>query len=397
VLPEYGILTGEPLTDIQARALQQSRALTLTPTAAQPGRWDVRAAQYVGVVRLADVDVWIVPKVPVDRLMYLITYARSDRGWERQLGTFAVENDLFASVAFAFAHHAEAAINGGILQGYITVEESLPGLRGRLREADQMRRRFGLAIPLEVVFDDYTTDIVENRLLRSAARQLLQLPRLAPLLARRLRRIIHHLDGVNSATAQDRSATLRFTRLNERYRPVTTLARIILDCASLHFAEGAQHGVTFVLDMNKVFEDFVTSALGEELERIDGHALAQQPSHLDHDQKIEIKPDLLWCVNQQTRCVIDVKYKSVATAESPNADVYQALAYCIAHNVRRGYLIYAAGDEQPTNYRIVNTDRCVSRVALDLGQSPDRLLAEVRRVAEEIGSETLRRFLPATS
>lgn len=57
----------------------------------------------------------------------------------------------------------------GLLQGYRVTEESSTVLRGRLREADQMRRRFGLAIPMEVRFDDYSADIAENQLLRGGA------------------------------------------------------------------------------------------------------------------------------------------------------------------------------------------------------------------------------------
>lgn len=61
-----------------------------------------------------------------------------------------------------------------MLQGYRTVEEALPLLRGRLREADQLRQR--LAVPLEVRYDDYTVDIPENRILLTAARRLLRVP-----------------------------------------------------------------------------------------------------------------------------------------------------------------------------------------------------------------------------
>lgn len=68
-------------------------------------------------------------------------------------------------------------------------DDSLMVLRGRLRDQDQLRRRFGLAVPLLVRFDDYTVDITENRVLRAAAELLLRLPGVDARVRQRLRGI----------------------------------------------------------------------------------------------------------------------------------------------------------------------------------------------------------------
>ena len=44
----------------------------------------------------------------------------------------------------------------------------MPSVRGRVRIAQQLRRRTGLPLPVEVTYDDFTPDILENRLLRAA-------------------------------------------------------------------------------------------------------------------------------------------------------------------------------------------------------------------------------------
>ncbi|MFF5114501.1 AAA family ATPase [Streptosporangium sp. NPDC000509] len=85
---------------------------------------------------------------------------------------------------------ADRALRRGVLQGYREVEEALPVLRGRIREADQIRRRYGLPLPVEVRYDDYTVDIAENRLL---------LPGLAVPTRRTLRHVIARLAGVSAA------------------------------------------------------------------------------------------------------------------------------------------------------------------------------------------------------
>ena len=74
---------------------------------------------------------------------------------------------------------AATALEQGLLQGYRHVDDTLPVVRGRIREAEQIRRRFGRLLPLEVRYDDFTVDIAENQLLLAAALRLLRLPGLS--------------------------------------------------------------------------------------------------------------------------------------------------------------------------------------------------------------------------
>jgi hypothetical protein len=62
----------------------------------------------------------------------------------------------------------QQALRRGLLMGYVEREEALPLLRGRIRHADQARTRFGLPLPLEVHYDDYTVDTEANRILKTA-------------------------------------------------------------------------------------------------------------------------------------------------------------------------------------------------------------------------------------
>jgi 5-methylcytosine-specific restriction enzyme subunit McrC len=42
------------------------------------------------------------------------------------------------------------------------------GLRGRIDMGRQLSRRCGLLLPVEVTYDDYTIDVLENQLLLGA-------------------------------------------------------------------------------------------------------------------------------------------------------------------------------------------------------------------------------------
>ncbi len=215
-LAEYGRAEGLDLDRDDALALHQTRAVRVTPSLTTAGRFDVTAAQFVGVVRSCGCELWVHPKLPVSRLLFLLGYAHDSRGWRDDEPAFQEADNLVEALVRAYLRHAERALAHGLLQGYRMVEDAQPAIRGRIREADQLRRRFGLPLPVEVRYDDYTTDIDENRLLRAAARRLLRVPGVAPDTTRRLRRLLALTRDVTDPPLMTPGPPIRRTRLNRR-------------------------------------------------------------------------------------------------------------------------------------------------------------------------------------
>jgi 5-methylcytosine-specific restriction enzyme subunit McrC len=382
VLEEYGRKVVAGLTDAQARELNLSRALTVTPVAA--AEWELKAAQYVGVVHAEGVEVRIQPKVETKRLLFMLAYSLRQEGWRDLVTTLGTDEEPVDAIAHAFVYHSEAALTQGILQGYVTVEEALPGLRGRLREGDQLRRRFGMLVPLEVRFDDFTADITENRMLVSAARRLLASRSVAGGTRRRLRRLGRKLAEVTPFSAGERIPSVRIDRRNQRYENALALARLVLESMTIEM-DGARHSATsFLFDMNRVFEDFVTKALQAGSQPGAGRFVPQRVSYLDIDDTIKLKPDLSWVDGGSTRAVADLKYKSLAVKDMPNADAYQMLAYCTALGLRSGHLVYAAGNEEEGVKRVRNRDVGIVTWTVNLDREPHELLDSIDDLGRSI-------------
>lgn len=127
-------------------ALAASYLVNATPSLL-PGHWRVAPANRVGVARVSGAELWITPKLSIQRLFFLLGFAQDGRGWRDEDLDLSEALDLLTAIADAFAREADRALQQGLIQGYRVAEESLPLLRGRLREADQMRRRFGLVLP----------------------------------------------------------------------------------------------------------------------------------------------------------------------------------------------------------------------------------------------------------
>ena len=382
---------------------KEAAELTVSEVAeiAQTGLVDVVAGSTAGEFRLvtnsrvgvASGDGWelrVRPKLAIPRLFFLIAYARDPNGWKDQSAFFEGADDLVDAIASGFAWQALNAVEGGLLRGYVEVEDRIPTIRGRLRFADQIARNATLPIPAEVAYDEYTEDILENRILKTATLLLLRLPRVPEKTRHRLLRLRSLLGYVSVI---DRPRDTRFplmTRLNQNYGHALRLAELIFQSASFDAARGEFAATAFAFDMNKVFEDFVTTALSEAFEQHGGSLRAQfDRLSLDFAERLNLRPDLTWWVDGDCRAIIDAKYKAIDEGVMRNGDAYQMLAYCTAFNLSRGYLVYARDSgQEPRVHVIRHSGHEIHVEAIDVEKPPADVLAAIAGFAARLAEAT---------
>jgi len=347
-----------------------------------PSSWRLVTDSKIGVLDRGEWGLRVVPRLAVPKLMFLLGYAADPLGWRNSVAMFDRERDLFAAIASGFAHHAYRALEPAPLRGYVSIDEQSPALRGRLRVADQMART--MPIPLEITYDDYTANIPENQMLRGAAELLLRVRRVPTAARTRLLRIRATLEDVTAATGPTDPPAI--TRLNERYGPALRLAELILSSASITTGRGEVASVAFVFDMNRVFEDFLSTALTEALTSYGGAVRLQYSAkHLDDEGKLRLIPDITWWRRGRVEAIVDAKYKRLADSRFPNADAYQMLAYCTAFDLPKGFLVYAKDAEQRSRRHRVRGGEVEIRVrAVNVERPPDDVLAQVVELAAEL-------------
>ena len=154
----------------------------------------------------------------------------------------------------------------------------------------------------------------------------------------------------------------------------------------------------FLLDMPKLFEDFVTTASREALTpTYGGRVAAQARNYFDQAGQVVLRPDIVWKIRGSAVAVIDAKYKAEKPAGYPNADLYQLLAYCTILGLRNGHLVYAKGNEDPARHVVRRSDVEISCSALDLGLTPEMLMSQMRDLARTIASAHLVAAAPSSS
>jgi len=366
-----------PVADALAAAGVVQVALT-----DRPGWWEVTPGTQIGVVSVAGLQVVIEPKIDINRLVLLMGYARRPDFWRDDRVLLDADADLPEALADAFVRLARRAVEQGLLKGYVTVDETLAVLRGRVREADQLRRRWGRSIPLEVRFDEFTVDIAENQVLLAAVEQLLRTPRVGVRHRAGLQRLRMQLADVSAPPRGGARPVWVASRLNARYVPALEVAELILDGRSFEQRVGDLVVSGYLFNMATIFEDFVTVALREAFKPLGGRSRLQYRTHLDEAEAVPVRPDFVWSDAGVPRVVVDAKYKAEKPSGFPQADLYQMLAYCTVLGLPVGHLVYAKGNEDARAHVVRRSGVRIVTHALDLDVEPAELLATMAELVD---------------
>ena len=368
---------GEPKLSLSIERLEQANTYRLKP------------GSIVGAVEAGNLSLLIQPKIDIPQLLSLACYAMAQFRPQENPFSFAEKAALPDALALSLNFMARRAFARGLLHGYHTREESLYTVRGRIRFDEQLRRRFNVPLPVAVRYNEFTADILANRLVKAAAYRLGGSGLRSHQARNGLGWIVGILDNVSLTEFQSNDVPeVEFDRLNEHYRGVVALARLILSHNAFQSRRGEVRAAGFLMDLNKVFQEFVTVALREALGLSRKTFSEQWTGSLDTGDKVRIRPDLVWREGDNPCFVGDVKYKNL-TRESdnnrvPNSDLYQLLAYVTALNLPGGMLIYAQGEAETADYTVRHCGKALKVAALDLSGDLEQTLAGVRKLAKQI-------------
>ena len=354
----------------------------------------------VGAFEVAGLSVRIEPKIAISQLLSLACYAMDRVTIQEGAFNFLGATSLPDTLAHALLFAAKKALRNGLLHGYQTREEAIQTVRGRIRIDEQVRRRFGTPIPVEVRYDEFTDDITANRLVKAAVR-LLGTMRLRSADSRKgLAHLSAALGNVAPVRFSPRNVPqIEFDRLNGHYREVVALSRLILEHNAFQMERGSVRAAGLLIDMIKLFQDFVTVALQEALgisrDRFgEAHIDTLDRPKQGERGKVRLRPDLVWRDGSRSVFVGDAKYKRVNDDHVPNADLYQLLAYVTALDLPGGILVYAKGEAEVADYEVRHSGKLLKVSALDLSGSLESVLERVHGIAEEVRAMRVAALVP---
>lgn len=343
--------TTSPLTPEDAAAIASlAPKVTVEPTD-KPGVFRIVATSWVGSVGLPSLRLAIEPKI--DRANFVRLMARGERTWLVDAENRYAPDAIVYLVCDLFAKAAERAVRTGVLHEYDERREDLGYVRGRL-DVVRLARRHGFVPPVPVVVAERTADVWANRMLVQASLALMRAG-VGAARVRRLRRILAVLGdaGVGLDAAVPRSAALVVNRLNRHYAAALELARLVLEGQGIDRHQGETRATSFLVDMERLYEDYVGDVLTRELARAGLTVRRQVWHYLDEGRRIAMRPDLVVLRAGRPVAVVDAKYKRLARGEHPdNGDVFQLATYGERLGVDLAVLVYPEAVREEYRLRI---------------------------------------------
>ena len=388
-LGEYEKSSGLSLSSVERDTLHTGLpSVTIEPVPGTEGTYHLTPGSVVGAIEIDGLSVVIEPKIGIVNLLSMACYAIGMVKFDREAFDFLEEYALPDVLALALAAQAHRAFSHGLLHGYLVEEQALLTVRGRVRFAEQVGRRLDFPIPVELRYDEFTGDILPNQLVKAAARRLAR----ARLRSHRARRNLGWVAGMLAEVSlrefpPARVPEVAFDRLNGHYRGVVALARLVLRHGAFESGRGGVRARGFLMDMNTVFQEFLTQALREELGASPRTLRSDRELEkltLDHGRRVTLEPDLTWWDGPTCTFVGDAKYKTLTSHRVPNSDLYQMLSYATALDLPGGLLVYAQGEVDDASYGVRHSGKRLDVASLNIAGTLDETLRNVRTIAKRV-------------
>lgn len=347
--------------------------------------------QYVGIVELPSGRLLeIKPKVPVQNLFYMLAIASGASPWiEQETAQLNEVSDILEPIATLFADEAEKLIVGGLHRTYQHTENNLQAIRGRINFREDLRLNQVMRHHTFCGFDELTLDIPENQAVYQTTNILNGWNFRSKKLKIQLSNLAQRLSELTPTTLTGNDVEIfTYNRMNEHYRPIHRLCRLLLDGASLSEHAGTHSTPAFIIDMNSLFENFVTQLLIE-LINPDFTVTRQMNLSLDENRQYRVIPDIVLKHQHRIALIADCKYKKLTEDKprSSNNDMYQLLSYCTITESKQGVLIYPLHEViNETSSSIRNTDTVIRQVTIDLSGSIESLITESERFAQQLAN-----------
>lgn len=363
-------------------------------------RQSVKFTQYCGVLQLGDTTIEVLPKI----------HGQTDPGFsERVLVRLLQVNGMVEPVGVGeamlgqqahtlldvFIDHFRGMVQQQLQQGhirrYVTREDDLPMVKGRLDLNIQLRRNALTPHRASCRYDEFDADNIYNRTLRYVVRQLVPMTR-HPDIRRGLSELLLHLGfASDQVVSAERVDSLPFDRTNQRWQPVFRRCADFLRSLHPNVTAGGAHALALMFDMNKVFEGYVTWRFRQSFRgcqiRVQGPRFFLAKNQARQDV-FQMRPDIAVMQDGKVRLIADAKWKVLSPEERrlgiSQSDMYQLAAYARRYACNRMMLVYPAMDTIPAglrdSFRLQETGVRIDVVALDLAEVFKPVDAELARV-----------------
>jgi 5-methylcytosine-specific restriction enzyme subunit McrC len=320
----------------------------------------IKNTSYSGIIQLENVRVHFSTKVRTN-LFYMLSFLRDEKAfcYDPEMPIEIKEGaNFFDILGRMFLNELDAIFQNGFYKSYVRKHENIAFIKGKMVFKEQLQNDVRRRLKFECSYEDLTYDNLENRIILKATTLLIPLIKFNDEIKRDLIRYSYLLReevGLTNIVPDD-CDRVQFSRLNEYYETAIRFSKVILQNYFIRSTyPGESIGFNFIVNMNKVYEDFITTMIEElvvEDKTFEKYVLEKQKrfDSLVEEKEIITRPDVILRRKDSEDdypLIIDTKYKS----EGGRSDYYQVIAYSLALPTAKSCcLIYP--ETEPVNTRL---------------------------------------------
>ncbi len=355
-------------------------------------RYRLTALGCVGVLVAPTCRFVIRPKIPLVNV-----FAMLDPCAEVPIARDAIAPETgmeaLAFLAGQLARRMTERVAAGLHREYRERSEHGTLLQGRLDLPAQLREMPGRKDQLHSQYEDLCADLPCNRAIKATGELLSASPLLDVEVRTVLRQALTGFEGVSSVPLSPRLwETIAAERMPVEYRPLLDLCRLLADSLTLSDVPGKMPAPSFLLDMERVFERYVTRGIIERFAPNRHLTVSVQVTHTVNKPVAELpdvimRPDLTIDRDGRTVLVVDAKWKRLP-GNAETADFYQVVAYGTMLGTDGVVLVYPGRRGSVREYRFTHTPLRLWICTLKVGGTREACLHSVRQLAR-----ALKRFI----
>lgn len=329
-----------------AKQQQKNKSFSLFEASRNKGKDCIRFKQYVGVITVKDLTIYVLPKA--DKEAKEESDDKAKTVWSKRL-TFMLSqvyklnvqttapahlqwrpNVLLNIFLKKFLDEVAVLLNRGLIKTYRKTDGNRTALKGKLLFNKQIAYNCVHQERFYVRYTTYDYNHILNRIIRQALLAICDITNSSDIKGRATSTLFNFPELDEIAVTPELFSRLIFDRKSEDYRNVIKLAEMILLNYSPDLHHGNNHVWTLMFDMNKLWEEFVCVTLKRKL--TDCTVRPQKPKTLwesDSNRKT-VRADIVVEKNTDNGTetfVLDTKWKMPRYDVPSDADLHQMYVY----------------------------------------------------------------------
>ena len=313
----------------------------------------LQAQNYVGVIQTKDgTTIEILPKIKnatteksKDILIKMLKTLKNSPFKNLSVANLKSSKiPLFEIFISMFLEELTVLVRNGIKSDYISKEENLKFLKGKLKISEQIKYNTIHKERFFVQYEEFISNRVENRIIKTTLQFLYNKSKLNKN-QQRIREFLFVFDEIEiSHNIKTDFSKIKLNRQMKDYEQVLLWCKTFLFENSFSPYKGNDIAFALLFDMNLLFESFVYSYLKKSSNFQDIKS-QDRTHHLAYENGIgrfRLKPDI---VINSGKIIADTKWKILSEDKAYNGvlqdDMYQLYAYGTKYdNCEKIYLIY---------------------------------------------------------